>query len=102
MWLTVFTTPRHTDGGMAVFPIAMGPLLPLSAARLSQVGSRYRSNRFWRFGVAQEPSRFCGNPGGSFLRIRHNRTGPPFWKSRRSEEHTSELQSLRHLVCRLL
>src|SRR5437899_7607707 len=24
------------------------------------------------------------------------------WKRRRSEEHTSELQSLRHLVCRLL
>src|SRR5471030_3540070 len=24
------------------------------------------------------------------------------WESRRSEEHTSELQSLRHLVCRLL
>src|SRR5471030_3405713 len=25
-----------------------------------------------------------------------------FWKAWRSEEHTSELQSLRHLVCRLL
>src|SRR5258705_10071877 len=24
------------------------------------------------------------------------------WKNARSEEHTSELQSLRHLVCRLL
>src|SRR5205814_7442849 len=24
------------------------------------------------------------------------------WKEKRSEEHTSELQSLRHLVCRLL
>src|SRR5262247_4692160 len=24
------------------------------------------------------------------------------WRARRSEEHTSELQSLRHLVCRLL
>src|SRR5258705_9372815 len=24
------------------------------------------------------------------------------WRSERSEEHTSELQSLRHLVCRLL
>src|SRR5258705_6111641 len=24
------------------------------------------------------------------------------WEARRSEEHTSELQSLRHLVCRLL
>src|SRR6195952_5856493 len=26
----------------------------------------------------------------------------PFWVVMRSEEHTSELQSLRHLVCRLL
>src|SRR5262245_26791655 len=25
-----------------------------------------------------------------------------FWRACRSEEHTSELQSLRHLVCRLL
>src|SRR5258705_6976061 len=25
-----------------------------------------------------------------------------YWESARSEEHTSELQSLRHLVCRLL
>src|SRR5437899_7518062 len=29
-------------------------------------------------------------------------TGPAYFHSRRSEEHTSELQSLRHLVCRLL
>src|SRR5262245_64617147 len=27
---------------------------------------------------------------------------PDRWTHRRSEEHTSELQSLRHLVCRLL
>src|ERR1035438_10421976 len=26
----------------------------------------------------------------------------PIWAATRSEEHTSELQSLRHLVCRLL
>src|ERR1039458_10419071 len=29
-------------------------------------------------------------------------SGTVRWSSRRSEEHTSELQSLRHLVCRLL
>src|SRR5436853_6780906 len=42
------------------------------------------------------PSVWCraaGNPGRS-------RTTSP--ARRRSEEHTSELQSLRHLVCRLL
>src|SRR5437899_10114421 len=31
-----------------------------------------------------------------------NVTGDELPKRRRSEEHTSELQSLRHLVCRLL
>src|ERR1039458_10494888 len=29
-------------------------------------------------------------------------TAPPQANTRRSDEHTSELQSLRHLVCRLL
>src|ERR1035441_4219881 len=40
-----------------------------------------------------------GSPPGS-----HSRRGRivPFSVRRRSEEHTSELQSLRHLVCRLL
>src|SRR5205814_5197155 len=39
--------------------------------------------------------------------VRAARTALPTWQAltphaRRSEEHTSELQSLRHLVCRLL
>src|SRR5947199_10597425 len=33
---------------------------------------------------------------------RRGRGGPRLAARRRSEEHTSELQSLRHLVCRLL
>src|SRR5258705_8007362 len=44
-------------------------------------------------------------PLASVLRRRekglHNETGEANWRLR-SEEHTSELQSLRHLVCRLL
>src|SRR6185436_20429697 len=32
----------------------------------------------------------------------HHRTRPALWLVRRSEEHTSELQSPDHLVCRLL
>src|SRR5436853_4065939 len=35
-------------------------------------------------------------------RIGHDNTGTTTPPARRSEEHTSELQSLRHLVCRLL
>src|SRR5437899_7417266 len=37
----------------------------------------------------------------SFL-MEHNHTSPFEHNQFRSEEHTSELQSLRHLVCRLL
>src|SRR5205814_5418373 len=33
---------------------------------------------------------------------RHRRGARPAARTNRSEEHTSELQSLRHLVCRLL
>src|SRR5262245_62858822 len=40
------------------------------------------------------PRRHARDPGG---RTAHPCRAPP-----RSEEHTSELQSLRHLVCRLL
>src|SRR5258705_10224804 len=35
-------------------------------------------------------------------KIRGAKSSSWFWAGRRSEEHTSELQSLRHLVCRLL
>src|SRR5947199_2531409 len=38
-------------------------------------------------------------PASDTSRSRSGRSGPDQW---RSEEHTSELQSLRHLVCRLL
>src|ERR1035438_9881349 len=37
---------------------------------------------------------------GIQVTVRKRRTGQ--WQQSRSEEHTSELQSLRHLVCRLL
>src|SRR5258705_6188212 len=44
------------------------------------------------------PGKGNGRPQGKFL----GHEGPLAGRKRRSEEHTSELQSLRHLVCRLL
>src|SRR5436853_1178847 len=44
----------------------------------------------------------CGRPTPSRSRIAKNIFDPGSAWGRRSEEHTSELQSLRHLVCRLL
>src|SRR3989442_4012264 len=43
---------------------------------------------------AQDEMRMCWRNGGPGSRV--------FWPRRRSEEHTSELQSRPHLVCRLL
>src|SRR5262245_65276388 len=55
----------------------------------------FRSSSGWRTADSEYPS-------GSKSRLR--KASPPRQGSEamRSEEHTSELQSLRHLVCRLL
>src|SRR5947199_7427821 len=47
---------------------------------------------------SRHPQRLALCPKGGW----HARNGQPLFSSQRSEEHTSELQSLRHLVCRLL
>src|SRR3712207_8356695 len=46
------------------------------------------------------PSRYASRPRASSTRGRASR--PPVPPARRSEEHTSELQSRQYLVCRLL
>src|SRR3712207_8257913 len=43
-----------------------------------------------------------GRPHRRLLRARAPRRCPSSWAHRRSEEHTSELQSRQYLVCRLL
>src|SRR5437899_9681728 len=59
-----------------------------------------------QYGVGREPATRGARPTGA---ARVPRRRPPFapapqsvYNAPRSEEHTSELQSLRHLVCRLL
>src|SRR5205823_12912721 len=42
------------------------------------------------------------NPEKGFWNTSNNYLIPPGWPQQRSEEHTSELQSLAYLVCRLL
>src|SRR5258708_21466152 len=37
-----------------------------------------------------------------FVNLPRHTDNPPMWSASRSEEHTSELQSPDHLVCRLL
>src|SRR3712207_7667663 len=50
------------------------------------------------------PGRFCrttAKPSSCWCSTSSKRSGR-FWTTRRSEEHTSELQSRQYLVCRLL
>src|SRR5687768_17648997 len=44
----------------------------------------------------------CEGPAGIIAELFHDRRGVDLAQRRRSEEHTSELQSRLHLVCRLL
>src|ERR1035441_10783135 len=79
---------------------------------LSTVRSRLHPAPAHAFPVSAESSPGCASggrygPGDSGLRThaRPSRQCGPWstdWFGNRSEEHTSELQSLRHLVCRLL
>src|SRR5258705_7759882 len=54
-----------------------------------------------RLGPTRPPAHWAAAPRRRALRNRPERRFPAP-RSPRSEEHTSELQSLRHLVCRLL
>src|ERR1039458_10545748 len=71
----------------------------------TEVKAAIRSDRWlvlWRDGPRLEVARLLG----SLPRWHHHRRNPlagcSYRAGSRSEEHTSELQSLRHLVCRLL
>src|ERR1035438_10745843 len=52
--------------------------------------------------TGQPASRIIFNPRISTTRLLYPKLDPRSVSTTRSEEHTSELQSLRHLVCRLL
>src|SRR5262245_65317088 len=73
-----FTDPSFATGGAPLVRRAVE-----NTARLLQV------------------ARKAGVPVASCFMCYHSERDAPHWKVR-SEEHMSELQSLRHLVCRLL
>src|SRR5205814_4525841 len=52
--------------------------------------------------VAAFRTGLAGKTRGGIVRVRRDGAGAGERRTGRSEEHTSELQSLRHLVCRLL
>src|ERR1035441_164209 len=80
-------------------PAALAPPVPTALLGDGAVSST----------AATEPPGVATGPSGSsqstlqvFRRIRNSCASPACTEPVRSEEHTSELQSLRHLVCRLL
>src|SRR5205814_10733826 len=100
--LSLTTTPRT-----AIYTLSLHDALPICTRTRRCRASRYAD----RLGAplpprgGRRPSRPQGHErradGGTTgpARLRHRAAGR---RPRRSEEHTSELQSLRHLVCRLL
>src|ERR1039458_8343390 len=87
------------------------PAPPIFRRRLA-LGSLMRFQGVWlwegrELAMFERSGYSPGNPRRSiFRRYPIARSPPPGYppppRARRSEEHTSELQSLRHLVCRLL
>src|ERR1035441_6044763 len=74
-------TPGHVTCGPGSCPVALtARALTSVIGRRPRFGSRSTGTSDWREGRTGQGHQVCG----------------------RSEEHTSELQSLRHLVCRLL
>src|ERR1039458_1593280 len=89
---SVLLRPRRgAKGGVTGLPLRNGRNAP---ARVPD----FQTNKTPRFGLLQTASR-----GGIQLNVGGAQSKTIASRHRlRSEEHTSELQSLRHLVCRLL
>src|SRR5262249_58616567 len=87
-----FNTPPTTE----LYTLSLHDALPIYR---DQHGRRVRNvpESRYRDGPGHRRGRPVGRPGGHH-HLRH--PGPAL--ARRSEEHTSELQSLTNLVCRLL
>src|SRR5438045_7077458 len=80
-------------GGL--YALALHDALPIWSDR--RFSARSAPTKSWTKSLAG----FIRSSGG----VAYWASTPPFWRTAtrsRSEEHTSELQSLRHLVCRLL
>src|SRR5436853_6043256 len=82
-----------------IYTLSLHDALPISCSRTFTItaGRSAPSSTWPTIHDGRAGSRSCGVASRSCSRARSR---PP--PDGRSEEHTSELQSLRHLVCRLL
>src|SRR5438045_4357225 len=90
------TSATHTS------PLSLHDALPIS----SQTPSPAANARSWTFSTSSSALLWATSSRISPTNPATPQSAPSFAcskkKDTRSEEHTSELQSLRHLVCRLL
>src|SRR5205823_12379973 len=87
--------PTHTSP-TALYTLSLHDALPIFTARAPATAPPTRPARAWPEGSCRVPPRTCRRPRPPARAAAHRRAGG------RSEEHTSELQSLAYLVCRLL
>src|SRR5439155_7341386 len=80
---------RYINAQARAFGGAGDPVISVDAKKKEQVGQYANAGRTWR-------------PAGDPVRVRDHGFPDPGEGKVRSEEHTSELQSRGHLVCRLL
>src|SRR5437899_9901671 len=88
-WLSTITVP--SDGGSRPARILSTVVLPQPECPMMQTNSPRAIDSHKSSNTIVAPPAGAGN-----------RLLTPSMEMNRSEEHTSELQSLRHLVCRLL
>src|SRR5205814_7576381 len=89
----VLSAPR-IQGDRLVLPFATG----VASARVATFHDQLEAFLHFEYLRGREAQESSDTPGILLIAV-DTSTGPSY---ERSEEHTSELQSLRHLVCRLL
>src|SRR5437899_5122306 len=92
--LVIFFTHTATT---ATYPLSLHDALPISTGAVAGTEAATQAwNAISRFDDRRAPAAMAARPNGALLSSKREIA------FHRSEEHTSELQSLRHLVCRLL
>src|SRR5207253_10809437 len=94
--LTILHTAPATP---APHTLSLHDALPICARTRSRMAIKpVPSSPFLRLGARPTPSSSTSRRSSPSIAVSATRT----WRAPRSEEHTSELQSRGHLVCRLL
>src|ERR1035438_1383948 len=98
-------SPVHGNGLFAVEPIPAGSILlqfdGTNMRHTDEISDAIIAEGHWQ-GIAPGLALFPNSDKRSLFSYINHSKHPNAFVDLRSEEHTSELQSLRHLVCRLL